>query len=263
MNKLFKLKKWLTVPEAARHLSGVFEEPVSEADVLRLCLDGHLTLSCNFVNGALARRGKLIPMAEAFPEIQEQIPLSERIDSGLGFQGVPLNEDFALGLSENNSTLIIGVVDLSMDGAERLDVEHMYQKMTGGADVSGLGHEGIIVINSNGDYCQLQEPPESCMQLIDDYHSPLVSLPEDAVLVVRTDSLRELEKSISDQPAAMLRDESLLAVIAALLSQWPGGKSPSSKDLEKAAQSIGIKISDDTIRKALKAARELAPSLPA
>jgi hypothetical protein len=39
-SKLFKLKKWLTVPEAARHLSTLFEEAVSEADVLRLVLDG-------------------------------------------------------------------------------------------------------------------------------------------------------------------------------------------------------------------------------
>ena len=30
-SKLFKLKEWLTVPEAARHLSILFSEEVSEA----------------------------------------------------------------------------------------------------------------------------------------------------------------------------------------------------------------------------------------
>lgn|GEM_PF-487871 len=56
-SKLFKLKEWLTVPEAARHLSNLFGEAVSEADVLRLALDGHLKLSVNFVNHAKAKRG--------------------------------------------------------------------------------------------------------------------------------------------------------------------------------------------------------------
>ena len=49
-SKLFKLKKWLTIPETAKHLSIMFGEEVQEADVLRLGLDRHLKLSVNFVN---------------------------------------------------------------------------------------------------------------------------------------------------------------------------------------------------------------------
>ena len=60
-SKLFKLKEWLTVPDAARHLSIVFGEEVSEADVLRLALDGHLKLSVYFVNYAKASCGKVVP----------------------------------------------------------------------------------------------------------------------------------------------------------------------------------------------------------
>jgi hypothetical protein len=44
------------------------------------------------------------------------------------------------------------------------------------------------------------------------------------------------------------RDSSKLAVIAALLAEFPPGKRPTGKDLEKAAQSIGVDVSDDTIR---------------
>jgi hypothetical protein len=40
LKKLPKLKDWLTVPDAARHLSILFGDDVSEADVLRLALDG-------------------------------------------------------------------------------------------------------------------------------------------------------------------------------------------------------------------------------
>lgn len=60
------------------------------------------------------------------------------------------------------------------------------------------------------------------------------------------------------------RDGKLIETIAALLAAWPGGATavPSGKDLEKAAQSVGLSLSDDTIRKALKAAHDVAPSLP-
>lgn len=68
----------------------------------------------------------------------------------------------------------------------------------------------------------------------------------------------------SPLPRPVPRDGSLLAVIAALLAVWPGGAAAhlSAKDLERAAQSLGLRLSDDTIRKALKAAQEAAPSLP-
>lgn len=63
--KLFNLKKWLTVTDAARRLSIAFSEEVTEADVLRLALDGHLRLSVHFVNHANARRGLVGPITEA------------------------------------------------------------------------------------------------------------------------------------------------------------------------------------------------------
>ena len=52
LKKLLNVKDWLTVADAARHLSILLGDDVSEADVLRLALDGHLTLSVHFVNHA-------------------------------------------------------------------------------------------------------------------------------------------------------------------------------------------------------------------
>lgn len=63
-SKIFKLREWLTVPETAHHLSIMFDEEVNEARVLRLALDGHLTLSVNFVNHTYGRLGKAIPYEE-------------------------------------------------------------------------------------------------------------------------------------------------------------------------------------------------------
>lgn len=57
----------------------------------------------------------------------------------------------------------------------------------------------------------------------------------------------------------VFRDNTLLSTIASLLLNWPGGatKAPSAKDLEKAAEASGIRISDSSIRSALDRAIEL------
>ena len=44
MGKLFNLKEWLRVAGAARQLTIVFGEDVTEADVLRRALDERLTV---------------------------------------------------------------------------------------------------------------------------------------------------------------------------------------------------------------------------
>ena len=64
MRSLLKLREWLTVEEAARHLSNIASEPVSQADILRLVLDGHLVLSVRFVNGAYANVGPEVPVED-------------------------------------------------------------------------------------------------------------------------------------------------------------------------------------------------------
>ena len=65
MSKLLKLKAWLTLDEAAKHLTLMFGEPVSKEDILRLALDRVLTLSVNLVNGAKAVAGRIVPMKKA------------------------------------------------------------------------------------------------------------------------------------------------------------------------------------------------------
>ena len=64
MGKLFKLKKWLTIAQAAKYLSSGLSEEVTEADVLGLGLDGHLTLSVCFLNDAYARPWISVKLAD-------------------------------------------------------------------------------------------------------------------------------------------------------------------------------------------------------
>lgn len=184
MSKLYKLREWLTVAEAAKQLSISFGEEVTDADVLRLALDGHLRLSVYFVNHAKARCGKVIPWEETdwwlFPDLggratkraRQELegrpcpPKLEALTSELApderekfyplMRSLNIDGERFLTLSENVTTLQ-GVWDLPMIGGERLDVEHEFHNLTDGPAVTLTNLDGAFVEGLEGTICQLQE----------------------------------------------------------------------------------------------------------
>ena len=164
MGKLFNLKEWLTVADAARHLSIVFGEDVTEADVLRLALDGHLRLSVNFVNHARARCGVVVGYDDAewgeFPaELVATLPNIPDEAKGKPMpymKSLNIDDKRFLNLSVEVTTLR-GVWDLPMIGGEQLDIEHQYQMLTGGPSVTLETMDGAFVEGRDGEMCQLQE----------------------------------------------------------------------------------------------------------
>src|SRR5262245_40617491 len=125
MSKLFKLKQWLTVPDAAKHLSLDLEEEVTEADVLRLALDGHLPLSVRFVGHVAAYEATIIPLSEA--------------PTTLGLEGETVYfgriDDYSALKFDDTRTILTGIFDLPFLGGEWLDVEQRYQELTNGPPV--------------------------------------------------------------------------------------------------------------------------------
>lgn len=268
MSKLFKLKEWLTIPDAARHLSGVCGESLTESDVLQLGLDGHLTLSVHLVNHARARIGALVPLDQAetklLPRIGanlssekiRQIEQLPRLIVADGVGGLPaeivqgledgslIRKIAALNIDgeqflrlEDQVVGIHGVWDLAMIGAETLDVEHSYQQMTGGPEVTLVQLDGVFLKGANGEFAQLQESFESpemkalsgniARNLKDlgvkrnltahetnkplDHPSnwfPAGGLPKDSVIVVRTSALTEFQLRIADAPPAAGKESS-------------------------------------------------------
>lgn len=191
MSKLFKLKEWLTLPDAAKHLTIAFGEEVNVPDVLRLGLDGHLKLSVYFVNHATVRSGKVVPwletewfigpcinkvaMTEAAdlyaattsakeakevpPKLREkQTELAEAATDDLAIYMSSLNVDDEnfLNLGKEVSD-VSDVWDLPMIGAERLDIEHQYQQLTGGPAVTLQTLDGAFIAGADGLVCQLQD----------------------------------------------------------------------------------------------------------
>lgn len=196
MGKLTDLKEWLTVADAAKHISIAYGEDVTEADVLRLGLDGQLRLSVYFVNGVEAYEGVFLPPDEAFglifpdaPYPQElerhckEMPAYERGSPVLHERNI---EDDLFVTITKNVTSLTGVWDLSMLGAERTDIERRYQSLTGGPTVKP-GTRGVYVNERSGRTYQVQDNSRL------EGHYSADALSDDAVIVVRTEYLRELE----------------------------------------------------------------------
>jgi len=162
MSKLFKLKEWLSIPDAAKHLALVFGEEVTEADVLRFALNGSLTISANFVNGGNARFGRLTPISEAefeeIPGLNDGPPI--RYYGGPTFFRGNQDETHVLPL-EKEVVSLRGVFDLPMLGGERHDVEHRFQSLTGGPPVEMHSLDGAFIKAPDGSIGQLQEDMEN------------------------------------------------------------------------------------------------------
>ena len=209
-SKLFRLKEWVLVSDAAKYLSAIFKEDVCEADVLRLALDGHLKLSIDFIGHADARCGKIISCeevewAEGIFEIQlptrkvggtedRLAELDIKTPMGSFQHGIRLDDERFLNLSENIICLD-GVWDLPMIGNERLDVEFKYQQLTNGPEVELLDLMGTFVERRDGSMCQLQV--EFDQKELSGQFYPAGGLPHDGVLVVRTKALSDLQQQIS------------------------------------------------------------------
>lgn len=262
MGKLFSLKEWLTVAATAQHLSIVFDEVVTEADVLRLVLDGRLRLSIYFVNSKLAHCGRRIPISEA---AYKEVPSLEGTTTVRLYEGPVLYSDGVASQVlklDRDLVALRGVYDLPLIGGEWKDIEQMYHDLINGAVVDSISIDGTFVEGRDGLICQLQEKYEDgdvgdeefldfIREINDDEktvwameslmkrdqekrhtrsreHSyfPAGELPNDGILVVRTDALREFEALVAGSAASSTLPETvgrreqqhevILAVIAAL-----------------------------------------------
>jgi hypothetical protein len=155
MNKLLRLKEWLTIPDVARHLSIHFDEEVTEADVLQLGLDGHLTLSVHFVNQAVARRCVLVPIAEA-ERSELRLPNKEPETLTVGVQ---VNETEWLNFT-GEVVCLHAICDLPLIGSERFAVLHEFERLTGGPPCTMLNLDGSFVRGTDGQLYQLLESYE-------------------------------------------------------------------------------------------------------
>lgn len=229
MSKLFKLKRWLRLDEAATWLSSVLSEPVSEADILRLALDLEIVLSVYFVESIQGTIGRPVPIGEA-----RRVP-------GISIEGVPPYE-VVLGVKLNDIEVlefegpvrhVEGVFDLPMIGGERISCEALYQVLTNGPKVELVSADGVFLREPDSDsYIQIYEDylPEAKPgdnrgrwerreELI---QFPVGTLPDRAIFVVRQSSLNRFldglgEAATDEKPVSPKERSSFLNIIGAML----------------------------------------------
>jgi len=268
VSRLLTLKEWVTLDEAAEYLSGVFSEGVSTADLYRFALAGSLTLSAHFVNHGRANLGRRMRMRDAGFKIVAALDQSEAITYlSVTAEGLPefnawldLNEDqkqlfraheprskhiLLNGLQISATDCIVlseepgsieGLWDLSMKGAERLDIENALQSAIGGPSVKLFNMDGVLLYRPDGTHARLLEevlnpdapsvitgPGTRRLAAWPDRNTyvPAGSLPSEAPVVVRTEALTSFValasgKSNAPRPLDERERTTLLCIIGGL-----------------------------------------------
>ena len=153
---LHRLREWLTVPEAAAHLSSAFGEQVTEAAVLRLGLDRQLGLSVNFVNPTPGWTCRVVRVADS--DVVRPLQHVETAGKSHTMVGdVVLEEHYIVELEhqeEQQEIVIDGIWDLPMIASAQAEVEDRCQMLTGGPRVAGPeSFGGVFVKQGNGPWC--------------------------------------------------------------------------------------------------------------
>gem|GEM_PF-4754111 len=155
--KLFDLKDFFTLPEAAVRLSESLGQQVSKNDILSLYLHRRLKLSIYFTNPVILVPGEVVSYQDA-----EWIKIpDEEIEEGGNYDTNEFGEPaFLKGdqidserVFDSNSASInkVGIFDLLGGDGDRLCVEMEYQKDSHDIDVSpSVNVDGIFVKDEDG-----------------------------------------------------------------------------------------------------------------
>ncbi|OIQ65842.1 hypothetical protein GALL_525960 [mine drainage metagenome] len=227
MNNLLKLKKWLTLSEAAKHLTSVIKVDVAESDVLKFALNGDLTLSVKFVNPAYGSNCVKYSenQEEAMRHCDSFFGENERLlvwDDGFNIidenhisylQNLHLQEDGRIWQSGDNLwqtkthvRKLEGVWDLPMVGGERIEVEREYQKLTGGPEFTAVSKDSVFVKRPDGAFFEIQTSSKPLVEIecapgyydSKDFHS-VVTLPKKRVFVIRSNAILDFIKYVNEE----------------------------------------------------------------
>lgn len=227
MSNLLKLKKWLTLSEAAKHLTSVIKVDVAESDVLKFALNGDLKLSVNLINPAYgsncveynekqedAKRdfdsffgeNEILPVWHDGFNIIDENYISYLQDSHLQEDGRIWQSGGYLWQTKTHVTKLVGVWDLPMVGGERIEVEREYQKLTGCQELISVSEDSIFVKRPEGALFEIQTNSRRSVEMqfapgyydSKDFHSS-VTLPEGRVFVIRTNAILDFIKSVNEE----------------------------------------------------------------
>lgn len=179
-SKLYSLKEWLTLEDAASHLASVLAEKVTVADILQLAIQKHIKLSVNLISAATANKGTVRDITEArvvlhpadapplwlredapanslekklravgvvrisdIPSLDEEIRRAMADQSARALHLSEVISDTEVVEFEKEVQTINGIYDLPMLSAEKFLIEEMYYPKVGGPDIDPWSLEGV------------------------------------------------------------------------------------------------------------------------
>jgi hypothetical protein len=264
-SKLFELMSWVELGDGARYLSLLLGEELGREELLRLALEGHLTLSVRLLSGMPARCGAAVPLTE---DRIKRIPTLDGEGWIVTVDGTVLPGGDQVIVYEDRVCTINDVWDLPMLGGDRLTVENLYEQIHWREAPELLNLEGTFVTDSSGRYCQLLErfgpnhispdrPPNDPLN-----YYPAAGLPADSIIVVRPQNLRHFAQSLlgadnarDEKPLAQRERSTLLTIIAALcrLAKIDIARtSAAAAAIESQTELIGARVAARTIEEHLK-----------
>jgi hypothetical protein len=232
MSKLLKMKAWLTASETAKHLSTLFGEDVSEADVLRLALDEKLKIAFNLVNRTDVMVRKIVRIEEEDLETYETPDGVYELGSLTEIGGA-----YLLRLGDGDARDIRGVYAPSeLFGEPEHYIYRDLQKIIGGEPVEATETRVFLLpYAGNGFDEEVYEPVEFVdekkvginyfiengipVYQTDRGHFVPQTLHEDVTLVIRTDSLLEFQQTMNRAPETKSSNFAHLSDKLAILNQ--------------------------------------------
>lgn len=219
MNKLLKLKQYLSINDSADYLSATLEETVSVADIYELSLEGHLAISIRLTNQAYAKKVDLAPELELTSS-------EER------FWAVQANK------VDEQVHIFNGLYDLAMIGEERFELRKLYQHEVEG-DSPVLSELGGFYVKHDGCIYKLLES------------LPLTKSEESQILKeARLESLLKSKgltsQSQFDDPLTVFENLSINEIeqVAELISPFNDSENNSSIPLDRHSYQLVLKTTE-------------------
>ncbi|NVO57205.1 hypothetical protein HW561_15535 [Rhodobacteraceae bacterium B1Z28] len=271
MKKIYKLKQWYSIEDAASRLSLTLGEDVNSAEILELALDGHICLHW-FMRYVSAQ------------EVEFQIrsiwvsPDEDKELFGLAVEGkdaveIKFSNFFPLE-SRTSVSVLDGPHRLRLDLCGALE-DYLRARLTNtGGELTSL--DGFFVEDDNGRVFQVLEAfggsylknmyPEERVKFHDVRgYFPSVDWPAFTELGFTKQEIESFESTLQNNEEKVVASRERHTLYKMLIAMAVDGygfdssalKSPFPKDLEGILDRLGLPVSDDTIRQKLKEASEL------
>ena len=267
MKKIFKLKKWLSLGDAARRLSLICEEEITYKDIIQLCLDGELDV-CWYFRYGWAREAAMYTSLIGVWFQDEKALVSKKDTGSLSIED--LMNEFLHG--PKGTLLTIGSLSepFRIEGTYKIVLDtgtfrdHLLSFLTG-SESKLVNIEGCLIVDDDGRYLQPVEflpnkDNEKVFERLAERAYPSDQLPELDELVLLREDLEKLEVKISNPNTNTNTNTKLrtpqetvvknLALMALLLSETSAkykkgetaNASQIANDLEKLAARKAIEL---------------------